>query len=57
MNSIIVTLIASFYADRTGRRKILIVYTALMSLSGAINVNNDPFALSMILSTILTDTL
>jgi MFS family permease len=57
MNSIIVTLIASFYADRTGRRKILIVYTALMSLSGAINVNNDPFALSMIVSTILTDTL
>src|SRR5919197_1558018 len=35
-NSVIFTLIASFYADRTGRRKVLIVYAALMSLSGAI---------------------
>jgi MFS family permease len=36
LNSVIFTLIASFYADRIGRRKILIVYAALMSLSGAI---------------------
>jgi MFS family permease len=36
VNSIIFTLIASFYADRIGRRKTLIVYAALMSLSGAI---------------------
>ena len=36
VNSVIFTLIASFYADRIGRRKILIVYAALMSLSGAI---------------------
>ncbi len=36
INSVIFTLIASFYADRIGRRKILIVYAALMSLSGAI---------------------
>ena len=35
-NSIIFTLIASFYADRVGRRKILIMYAALMSLSGLI---------------------
>ena len=35
-NSVIFTLIASFYADRIGRRKVLIVYAALMSLSGAI---------------------
>ena len=36
VNSVIFTLIASFYADRIGRRKILIAYGALMSLSGAI---------------------
>jgi MFS family permease len=36
VNSVIFTLIASFYADRIGRRKILIVYAALMSLSGAV---------------------
>ena len=36
VNSVIFTLIASFYADRIGRRKILIVYAALMSLSGTI---------------------
>jgi MFS family permease len=36
VNSVIFTLVASFYADRIGRRKILIVYAALMSLSGAI---------------------
>lgn len=36
VNSVIFTLIASFYADRVGRRKILIIYAALMSLSGLI---------------------
>ena len=36
VNSVIFTLIASFYADRVGRRKILIMYAALMSLSGLI---------------------
>jgi MFS family permease len=36
VNSVIFTLIASFYADRKGRRKILIAYAALMSLSGLI---------------------
>lgn len=36
VNSVIFTLIASFYADSIGRRKILIVYAALMSLSGAV---------------------
>lgn len=35
VSSVIFTLIASFYADRIGRRKTLIVYAALMSLSGA----------------------
>lgn len=36
VNSVIFTLVASFYADRMGRRKMLIVYAALMSISGAI---------------------
>ena len=33
INSVVFTLIASFYADRIGRRKVLIVYAALMSIS------------------------
>jgi MFS family permease len=36
INSVIFTVIASLYADRIGRRKILIVYAGLMSLSGSI---------------------
>src|SRR4051812_13096955 len=36
LNSVIFTLIASFYADRIGRRKLLIVYSALMSVSGLV---------------------
>jgi MFS family permease len=35
VNSVIFTLIASFYADRIGRRKTLIIYGALMSIAGA----------------------
>lgn len=36
VNSVIFTLIASFYSDTIGRRKVLIVYLALMSISGLI---------------------
>jgi MFS family permease len=36
LNSVIFTLIASFYADRIGRRKVLITYSALMSVSGLV---------------------
>ena len=36
VNSIIFTLVASFYADRIGRRKMLIIYAILMSVSGLI---------------------
>jgi MFS family permease len=36
VNSVMFTLVASFYADRIGRRKILIMYAALMSIAGAI---------------------
>jgi MFS family permease len=36
LNSVIFTLVASFYADKLGRRKFLLVYAALMSASGFI---------------------
>ena len=36
LNSVIFTLIASFYADKIGRRKFLLIYAALMSVSGLI---------------------
>jgi MFS family permease len=42
-NSIIFTLVASFYADRIGRRKMLILYGALMSIAGAIFVITENF--------------
>jgi len=34
-NSVILTAMASFYADRVGRRKILVIYTILMAAAGA----------------------
>jgi len=36
LNSVMFTLVASFYADNMGRRKMLIVYATLMSISGVI---------------------
>jgi MFS family permease len=42
-NSVVFTLFASFYADRIGRRKILVIYAALMSLSGAIFMITDNY--------------
>lgn len=36
VNSVVLTLVASFYADGFGRRKVLIIYAVLMSISGAI---------------------
>lgn len=46
VNSVIFTLVASFYADKIGRRKILIIYALLMSVSGAIFlVTNNYIAL------------
>lgn len=35
-NSVVFNLFSSFFADRIGRRKILIIYAALMSISGGI---------------------
>jgi MFS family permease len=48
-NSIIFTLVASFYADRIGRRKILILYGALMSIAGS---NFVPLILAALIGTI-----
>ena len=46
INSIIFTLFASFYADRIGRRNTLLLYTIMMSVSGAIFfVTENPLAL------------
>ena len=36
LNSVVFTLVASFYADKMGRRKFLLLYAALMSVSGFI---------------------
>ena len=36
LNSVVFTLVASFYADKIGRRKFLLLYAALMSISGFI---------------------
>ena len=41
VNSVIFTLIASFYADRIGRRRTLAIYAAVMSISGAIFVTTE----------------
>jgi MFS family permease len=43
VNSVIFTLVASLYADRLGRRKMLIVYAGLMSVSGAIFFVTDNY--------------
>jgi MFS family permease len=43
VNSIIFTLISSFYADRLGRRKMLIIYAMLMCISGAIFFVSDNY--------------
>ncbi|HKC78665.1 MAG TPA: MFS transporter, partial [Nitrosopumilaceae archaeon] len=36
VNSVIFNLIASFYADKIGRKKILVIYAILMAISGTI---------------------
>ncbi|RDJ31245.1 MAG: MFS transporter [Crenarchaeota archaeon] len=43
LNSVFFTLFASFYADRFGRRRILIIYAVLMSVSGTIFLLTDNY--------------
>ena len=46
INSVIFTLFASFYADRLGRRNVLILYALMMSISGTIFfITENPIAL------------
>jgi len=45
VNSVIFTLFASFYADRIGRRRLLIIYASLMSISGLIFTITDNYFL------------
>ena len=46
INSIIFTLFASFYADRIGRRNVLLLYASMMSISGSIFfVTENPLTL------------
>jgi MFS family permease len=45
VNSVIFTLFASFYADRIGRRRLLIIYASLMSVSGLVFTITDNYFL------------
>ena len=45
VNSVVFTLFASFYADRIGRRKLLVIYASLMSVSGVIFTFTDNYYL------------
>lgn len=44
VNSVIFTLVASFYANRIGRRNTLVIYAALMSVAGLVFVVTDNHA-------------
>ena len=48
LNSVIFTLIASFYADKIGRRKFLLIYAALMSVSGLIFAVSENYTVLVI---------
>lgn len=43
VNSVIFTMFASFYADRFGRRKILVLYAVLMAFSGVVFLLTDNY--------------
>ena len=45
VNSVVFTLFASLYADRIGRRKLLVIYASLMSVSGVIFTFTDNYYL------------
>ena len=48
INSVIFTLIATIYADRIGRKKMLIIYAALMYISGIIFFISNNYVLLII---------
>ncbi len=51
-NSVIFNLVASFYADKFGRKKILIIYAILMAISGAIFLLTNNY-LALIVSALI----
>jgi MFS family permease len=48
VNSVLFTLLASLYADRIGRRKMLIMYAVLMSVSGVIFIVTNNYVVLII---------
>ena len=54
INSVIFTLIASFYADRLGRKRTLIIYAVLMSVSGLIFLSTENYVAMIIAALIGT---
>lgn len=54
VNSIVFTMVASFYADRIGRKKILILYAVMMAVSGAIFLVTDNYVALIIAALIGT---
>lgn len=54
VNSVIFTVLASFYADRIGRRKMLIIYAILMSIAGAVFLVTDNYVILIVAALIGT---
>lgn len=54
INSVIFTLIVSFYADRLGRKRGLIIYAVLMSVSGLILLFTENYVAMIIAALIGT---
>lgn len=54
VNSVIFTVFASFYADRIGRRRFLVIYASLMSISGLIFTFSDNYFLLILAALIGT---
>jgi MFS family permease len=54
LNSIFFNLIASFYANRIGRRRLLVIYSLLMSLSGIIFFVTDNYTILIVAALIGT---
>jgi MFS family permease len=54
VNSVIFTIFASFYADRFGRKRILILYASLMTVSGMIFLLTDNYVALIIAALIGT---
>jgi MFS family permease len=52
LNSVIFTLVASFYASKLGRRKMLVIYSALMVVSGVIFLVTEDY-LALIVSALI----